>query len=36
MHHRAQALAMLRLIGRAIVEDIDYNALMYQRVEAPA
>lgn len=34
MHHRAQALAMLRLLGRTIVQDIDYNALMFERVEA--
>lgn len=34
MHHRAQIMAMLRESGAAILEDLDYNALMYQRVEA--
>lgn len=37
VHHRAQVMAMLRQLpggGHAIVEDIDYNALMFQRVEA--
>jgi uncharacterized damage-inducible protein DinB len=33
-HHRAQALAMLRLVGRTIVQDIDFNALMFERREA--
>lgn len=32
MHHRAQVMMMLREVGRP-VEDIDYNALMYERVE---
>mgnify|MGYP003453290238 CR=1 FL=1 len=36
MHHRAQIMAMLRESGAAILEDLDYNALMYQRVEATA
>jgi uncharacterized damage-inducible protein DinB len=34
VHHRAQIMAMLRETGHAILEDIDYNALMYQRVES--
>jgi uncharacterized damage-inducible protein DinB len=39
VHHRAQILAMLRELAAADsnvkpVEDLDYNALMYQRVEA--
>jgi uncharacterized damage-inducible protein DinB len=33
VHHRAQIMAMLRELGTAIVEDIDYNALMYDRRE---
>lgn len=33
MHHRAQAMAMLRESGSP-VQDIDYNALMFARVEA--
>jgi len=33
VHHRAQAMAMLRHLGRP-VQDIDYNDLMYERVEA--
>ena len=32
VHHRAQALNILRQLGVAI-EDIDFNALMYQRRE---
>ncbi len=36
VHHRAQVLAMLRIIGKTIVEDIDYNALMFERIEATA
>lgn len=32
-HHRAQAMNMLRQLGVAL-EDIDFNALMYQRREA--
>jgi uncharacterized damage-inducible protein DinB len=35
VHHRAQIMAMLRELGRPL-EDLDYNALMYQRVEATA
>lgn len=30
VHHRAQAMNMLRHLGR-VVEDLDYNALMYRR-----
>ncbi len=30
-HHRAQAMAMLRGVGRPL-EDIDFNALMFTRV----
>jgi len=30
VHHRAQAMSMLRQLGIA-AEDLDYNALMYQR-----
>jgi len=33
MHHRAQVMAMLRELGRPLA-DLDYNALMFQRVEA--
>jgi uncharacterized damage-inducible protein DinB len=33
VHHRAQAMAMLRDVGRP-VQDIDYNDLMYERREA--
>jgi len=35
VHHRAQIMAMLREIDPTRpLEDLDYNALMYQRVEA--
>lgn len=34
VHHRAQIMAMLRESGAAILEDLDYNALMYDRREA--
>ena len=35
MHHRAQLMAMLREINPARpLEDLDYNALMFERVEA--
>ena len=36
VHHRAQIMAMLRELGggAAILEDLDYNALMYDRREA--
>jgi uncharacterized damage-inducible protein DinB len=34
VHHRAQAMNMLRQLG-ATLEDIDYNALMYKRRDAP-
>jgi uncharacterized damage-inducible protein DinB len=33
VHHRAQAMNMLRRLGAA-VEDIDFNALMYRRRDA--
>lgn len=33
VHHRAQIMAMLRELGRPL-EDLDYNAMMYDRVEA--
>lgn len=32
VHHRAQAMAMIRMLGNAApVEDLDYNALMFAR-----
>ncbi len=31
VHHRAQALNILRQLGSPIKDDIDFNALMYQR-----
>ncbi len=31
VHHRAQALNMLRQLGAPIKEDLDFNALMYNR-----
>jgi uncharacterized damage-inducible protein DinB len=34
MHHRAQAMNMLRQLG-VTVDDIDFNALMYKRRPAP-
>lgn len=34
VHHRAQILVMLRELGHP-VEDLDYNALMFDRQEAP-
>jgi uncharacterized damage-inducible protein DinB len=34
VHHRAQLMAMLRELGAPPLEDLDYNALMYERVEA--
>jgi uncharacterized damage-inducible protein DinB len=34
IHHRAQIMVMLRLAGAPSLQDIDYNALMFQRVEA--
>jgi len=34
VHHRAQAMNMLRHLGTT-TEDIDFNALMYKRREAP-
>lgn len=33
VHHRAQAMNMLRQLG-ATMEDIDFNALMLRRREA--
>lgn len=35
MHHRSQVMAMLREIGPPIkpLEDLDYNAMMFERVE---
>jgi uncharacterized damage-inducible protein DinB len=33
MHHRAQIMAMLRELGKPL-EDLDYNALMFERREA--
>lgn len=35
VHHRAQVMAMLRLLGPSAtpVEDIDFNALMFRRTE---
>lgn len=35
VHHRAQAMNILRQLG-VTLEDIDYNALMFQRRQAPA
>jgi len=35
VHHRAQAMSMLRQLGIA-AEDIDYNTLTYKRRPAPA
>ena len=34
VHHRAQAMNMLRHLG-VPAEDLDFNALMYERREAP-
>lgn len=34
VRHRAQILVMLRELGTPLTQDIDYNALMYHRVEA--
>jgi len=31
IHHRSQALIMLRLLGSPVEGDIDFNALMYTR-----
>jgi uncharacterized damage-inducible protein DinB len=33
VHHRAQIMVMFRELGRPL-EDLDYNALMFERVEA--
>ena len=33
-HHRSQIMAMLRESGAPALEDLDYNALMYDRREA--
>jgi uncharacterized damage-inducible protein DinB len=35
VHHRAQVMAMIRELGVRPVEDIDYNAMMYERREMP-
>jgi uncharacterized damage-inducible protein DinB len=35
VHHRAQALNMLRTLGVAIDRDIDFNAMMYPRRAGP-
>ena len=34
VHHRAQMMAMLRELGAPPLQDLDYNALMFERVEA--
>jgi uncharacterized damage-inducible protein DinB len=34
VHHRAQIMAMLRELGKPL-EDLDYNAMMFERVEKP-
>lgn len=34
VHHRAQIMTMLRELGRPLEQDLDYNALMFERVEA--
>jgi uncharacterized damage-inducible protein DinB len=34
VHHRAQAMSMLRQLGSPIGEDLDFNTLMYGRREA--
>jgi len=31
VHHRAQALNMLRRLGKPVEGDIDFNAMMYER-----
>lgn len=38
VHHRSQIMAMLREVGDAVppLEDLDYNALMFERREAAA
>jgi uncharacterized damage-inducible protein DinB len=33
MHHRAQALNVLRHLGVTFNDDLDFNAMMYHRVE---
>lgn len=35
IHHRAQAMAMLRQLGVA-AQDLDYSFLMFERIDAPA
>lgn len=30
-HHRSQVMAMIRLMGLTPVEDVDYNAMMFER-----
>jgi len=34
VHHRAQIMAMLRELGGPPLQDLDYNALMFERVPA--
>jgi uncharacterized damage-inducible protein DinB len=34
VHHRAQALNMLRQLGARIADDIDFNMMMYARRDA--
>ena len=34
VHHRAQALNMLRQLGIVITEDLDFNSMMYARRDA--
>lgn len=36
VHHRSQIMAMLRTLGAPPLEDLDYNALMYERRESSA
>ncbi len=36
VHHRSQVMAMLRELGASPLEDLDFNAMMYERREAPA
>lgn len=31
VHHRSQVMAMIRLMGLTPVEDVDYNAMMFER-----
>jgi uncharacterized damage-inducible protein DinB len=34
VHHRAQAMNMLRQLGRPINEDLDFNWMMFDRRDA--